>query len=132
MDPGWERGEYSLCHADMRSVVKQGEAVIDVVWDGSRTVVRSAFIVAGNQGGRLTFERYYFVRQGRRPIVYSRRPFRTRWGTRLRGQWFLHLWARINASYELVQAGARPRFHPPSDWIRMCSVSRGATTAHVC
>jgi hypothetical protein len=94
MDPGWERGEYSVCHAEMRQRLNRNDALLDVVWDGQRSVIRSAFIVAGKKRNKLRFHQYYFVKK--RPIVYAKYPFRTNPGIQLKGKNLQRLWKRID------------------------------------
>lgn len=131
MDPGWERGQYSVCHADMRKLLRRDNAVIDVVWDGHRSVVRSAFVVSGKKGNRLTFRGYYFAKN--RPITSRSYSFRTNTGIPLEGETLWKLWRRISSEYELCKVGSRPRTIEINDWERMIETSHKCQKAkHRC
>jgi hypothetical protein len=131
MDPGWERGEYGFCHSKMRRRLQKDNALLDVVWDGKRSVIRSAFIVTGKKRNKLRFRQYYFVKK--RPIVYAKYSFPTNQGIPIEGKDLEHLWTRISNQYQLCKARTKPGSVEIDDWNRMKIASRNCRRAkHRC
>ncbi len=125
VDPNWERGMYIWCHERMRKAVSPGVAIVDVVWNGTATVIRSAWIVKDKSGENvLRFDRYYFVAPEKPPIVYRRGHFRSPpAGAKLEGGELRHLWQRVLDRYESLSVDARPKIIEPDDWRRMCETA---------
>jgi len=125
VDPNWERGEYLRCHGKMREAVGPGAAILDVVWNGSATIVRSAWVVADKRGDDvLRFTRFYFVPRDGPFVVYRNSHFRSPpAGAILEGDRLKDKWRQIAKEYEFLSAGARPRIFELDDWHRMCSVA---------
>ncbi len=126
---------YVWCHEKMRRAVKPKVAVLDVVWNGTGTVVRSAWVVANKSGDNvLRFNRYYFAMHDEPPVAYREGRFRSPpAGAILEGEGLQRVWREIDERYESLPIGARPSIFNPDDWLRMCKVAQERlTTTHRC
>jgi len=65
LDPGWEVGQYCICHKDVRAGIELGTRIFDVAVKDEKAVIRSAFIISGAKGeGKsrvLYFNDFYFA-----------------------------------------------------------------------
>lgn len=65
LDPGWEVGQYCVCHEEVRGNIKLGARIFDVVVKDGNGVIRSAFTASRAKGEGnarvLYFDDFYFA-----------------------------------------------------------------------
>lgn len=120
LDPGWERGEYSKCHSDMRERVAEGEVIFDVVKREGEKVIRSAFVVDSKDENVLEFEEFYFLdgswKDGIHPEELGKP--QTRWGVKVDKDKYFDL-MNVSDFYNLYEAAKKPKSIDEKDWKRM-------------
>ena len=65
LDPGWEAGQYCICHEKVRAKIELGVRIFDVVVKDGTGVIRSSFIISGAEGEGnsrvLYFDGFHFA-----------------------------------------------------------------------
>lgn len=150
-DPGWERGDCSVCHQPIRERAEAGDVLFDIVFprdassDAPR-VVRSAMPIEQAEADELQFESYFFLDGDWRDGISAAEGETEFWlsGAALwRGRGALTErtavdWLQKMAdaeAYTVYEAGQRPRSVPDEDWevmIRRSPLSNGVTSRGRC
>lgn len=126
LDPGWERGDYRICHEEDRGKIRQGDIVLDVVFPesanqkGAPRVVRSMFRVTEKSDSNIIeFDSYCFLDESWEEGVLIERTWRQT--KELDGKQARNLIdsVRGNESYGKYSAGKRPKSINVGDWNRM-------------
>jgi len=113
LDPGWEIGQYSICHENVRANIELGARIFDIVVKDRKAVIRSAFAVSGSEGRGssriLYFTHYYFA--DREPIELPE-PYiqyrQMKMSTYIRKYGSESLWDKVAKRYAKYRKGQKP------------------------
>jgi len=124
LDPGWEVGQYCICHKSVRVHMELRARIIDVVVKDGKGVIRSAFFIGRAKGEGnsriLYFDDFYFadgepiVLPG--PYVQYRQMKMSTW-TKKYG--LTRIWDNIKEHYTSYKKGQKPVSIDEVSWDNM-------------
>lgn len=124
LDPGWEVGQYCICHKRVRTSIELGAQVFDVVVKQGKGIIRSAFVVseAGGKGNSrvLYFDGFYFADGEPIELPGPRiqyRQMKVRTWVKKYGSY--PLWDVVTERYTYYKKGQRPISVDKDSWAVM-------------
>jgi len=138
MDPRWERGDYGVCHLEVRKLANIGDLVFDVVYPEGilgKRIIRSVFKVERKENEILKFRTFYFLDGGADKAVSSENfKIPPRYNKRLGPEETKELCSAISnsSSYNLYKVGERPESVSKEEWEEMIKRAREKDNEEQC
>lgn len=136
LDPGWERGEFSICHKSFRGKATEGDLVFDVIYPNGSVgdpprIIRSACRIASKEENILKFDSFHFldgdweeglsaeIRRDHKELDQDKAE-----------KWINSI--RNSSSYNEYPIGEKPQSIPEKYWKKMLEKTPGVNDCHTC